>query len=61
MSSRAIIVDLRAQAAALEGGQQSTTEGVARTLRRAADEIERLLDAQFYLRAALDLDAEDAA
>lgn len=54
-TSREIINDLRAQAAAMErrGHDQLVT-----SLRRGAAEIERLLDDQFYMRAALDMPAE---
>lgn len=50
--SREVINDLRAQAAALDGRHLSGSmmDGVARSLRRGAGEIERLLDELTWLR-----------
>ncbi len=61
-STRQIINDLRAQANALDGRHLSGTmmDGVARSLRRGADELERLDDELFYHRAAAETQ-EDAA
>lgn len=52
-TSREIINDLRAQARALDGRhvQGSMMHGVCRSLRRAADEIDRLLAELDMLRA----------
>jgi hypothetical protein len=53
-STREIINDLRAQARALDGRhlQGTMMDGVARALRRGADELDRLEDELFYHRAA---------
>ncbi len=52
-STRGIIMDLRAQARALDGRhlQGTPLNGHAFSMRRAADELERLLDELAYLRA----------
>lgn len=52
-SSRDIINDLRAQARALDGRHVSGTmmDGVCRSLRRGADELDRLLDELHMWRA----------
>lgn len=62
-SSRQIINDLRAQARALDGRHLSGTmmDGVCRSLRRGADELERLLDDLTYLRGYAELVGEDGA
>ncbi len=58
-SSREIITDLRAQARALDGRhlQGSMMHGVCRSLRRGADEIDRLLDELHMLRAWAEIEA----
>lgn len=60
-SSRQIINDLRAQAAALDGRhvQGSMMDGACRSMRRGADEIERLLDDLTYLRGFAELIREE--
>lgn len=64
-STRQIIMDLRAQALAVDGRHFSGTplDGHAYSMRRAADEMERLLDELAYLRAFAEsaLEAEAAA
>ena len=57
-TTRGIIMDLRAQAHAVDGRhlQGTPLNGHAFSMRRAADELERLLDELVYLRAF----AEDA-
>lgn len=61
-STRQIITDLRAQAYALDGRHLSGTMmcGVCRSLRRGADELERLLDELHLLRAYAEI-PEDVA
>ncbi|MAU46240.1 MAG: hypothetical protein GOVbin2371_30 [Prokaryotic dsDNA virus sp.] len=61
-STRQIINDLRAQARALDGRhlQGTMMDGVARSLRRGADELERIDGDLFYYRAAEALPEEDA-
>ena len=51
-STRQIIMDLRAQASAVDGRHLAGTPlgGHAYSMRRAADELERLLDEMVYLR-----------
>lgn len=62
-SSREIINDMRAQAAALDGCHVSGSmmDGVCRSLRRGADEIERLLDDLVWLRGYADIPQEEDA
>lgn len=57
-SSREIITDLRAQARALDGRhlQGSMMHGVCRSLRRGADELERLLDELHMLRVFAEIE-----
>lgn len=61
-TTRQIINDMRAQACALDGRHLSgmMTDGVVRSLRRGADEIERLEAELFYHRAAAEI-PKDAA
>lgn len=65
---RQIVTDLRAQARALDGLHLagSLGDGLCRSLRRGADEIERLLDEMVWLRgfaedvlAAQNLDVDE--
>lgn len=60
-SARQIANDLRAQACALDGRHVSGSvmDGVCRTLRRGADEIDRLLGELHLLRAFAEI-PEDA-
>lgn len=64
-SSREIVNDLRAQARAIERSHLEfmMVDGLARSLLRGADEIERLLDELTYLRgfAEAHLEAERRA
>lgn len=62
VTTRQIINDLRAQARALDGRhlQGSMMDGVARSLRHGADELERLDAELFYFRADAEA-GEDAA
>ncbi|WP_304616964.1 hypothetical protein [Paracoccus sp. (in: a-proteobacteria)] len=62
-SSREIINDMRAQAAALDGRHVSGSmmDGVCRSLRRGADEIERLLDDLVWLRGYAEIPQEEDA
>ncbi len=57
-SSREIITDLRLQARALDGRhvQGSMMDGVCRSLRRGADEIDRLLGELHMLRAFAEIE-----
>lgn len=57
---REIITDLRAQARALDGRHLSGTmmDGVCRSLRRGADEIDRLLCELHLLRAFAEIPPE---
>lgn len=59
--TRQIITDLRAQARALEGRHVSGSmmDGVCRSLRRGADELERLADELYLLRAYAEIPQED--
>ncbi|WP_353429487.1 hypothetical protein [Paracoccus denitrificans] len=61
-STRQIITDLRAQARALDGRHLSGSmmDGVCRSLRRGADELDRLLGELAMLRAFAEIpgDAE---
>lgn len=61
-STRQIIMDLRAQANAVDGRhlQGGPLDGCAFSMRRAANELERLLDEMVYLRdfAETTLEAE---
>lgn len=63
-STRQIIMDLRAQARAVDGRhlQGTPLKGHAFSMRRAADELERLLDELVYLRgfAEAAIEAEQA-
>lgn len=63
-STRQIIMDLRAQALAVDGRhlQGTPLDGHAYSMRRAADEMERLLDEMIYLRGFAEdvLEAEAA-
>lgn len=56
-STRQIIMDLRAQANAVDGRHLAGTplHGHAYSMRRAADELERLLDELVYLRGFAEL------
>lgn len=60
-STREIINDLRAQARGLDGRHLGGVmqDHVARSLRRGADELERLLDELFYHRAGAELPREE--
>lgn len=64
-STRGIIMDLRAQANAVDGRhlQGTPLNGHGFSMRRAADELERLLDELAYLRGFAEdvLEAEQAA
>ena len=66
-STRQIIMDLRAKARAVDGRHLAGTSlnGHAYSMRRAADELERLLDELVYLRgfaeAVLEAEAGELA
>lgn len=61
-TSQQIITDLRAQARALDGRHLSGTmmDGVCRSLRRGADEIDRLLGELHMLRAYAEIPEDQA-
>lgn len=61
-STRQIITDLRVQAGALDGRHVagSMMDGVCRSLRRGADELERLVDELHLLRAFAEIPQEEA-
>jgi hypothetical protein len=61
-TTRQIINDMRAQARAIDGRhlQGRMMCPTARALRRGADELERLLDELFLLRAFAEIETEGA-